>query len=190
MRLALVGDGEWTTNAMIFIRTILLILGSPEQRQDIRIGPAGVPQLCPVVIVLLLTSDIDEAVYRARAPQHLAARLEDLASIEVRLGFGLEHPVVSAVGEKLCVADRDMNPGIEIAPSGFDQQHAVAARGTETVGQYASGRSCAYDDVIILSEIMEFFVLCQHAVARLPAILYGSIHGFAAVSILFSVTAG
>jgi len=69
---------------MKVIRAILLVFGALEQGQDVGIGPAGIAQLCPMIIVLCLAADIDQSIDRTRSSQHLAAWLKYLAAVEFR----------------------------------------------------------------------------------------------------------
>src|SRR5690349_20629026 len=79
---AQIGDVERAAGAVIIVRAALLVLGTPEIRQHVVIAPAGAAELPPIVEILPLPADINEAVYRAGAAQHLAARPRDAPSVE------------------------------------------------------------------------------------------------------------
>src|SRR5579883_3040408 len=135
------------------IGAALLILGSLEIGQHVLEAPAEIAELTPVIEILLLPADIDEAVDRARPAQHPAARLDDAAIVELGLGFGLVEPVELAITEQLAIAERDMNPGIAILAARLQQQHAVPPRRAQPVGEHAPGRAATDDDIIETAEI-------------------------------------
>ena len=64
-------------------------------------APAVVSELPPVVVILGLAAQIEQAVDRARSAQHLAARLHALAIVELGFRLGFVEPVHSGVGEQL-----------------------------------------------------------------------------------------
>ena len=80
-----------------------------------------------MVVVLVLAADVDQAVDRARAAQRLAARPVDAAPVHVRVGVGLEAPVVARAPHRLAVADRQVDPSERSRRAGFEQQHARRA---------------------------------------------------------------
>jgi hypothetical protein len=49
----------------------------------------------------------------------------------------------------LAHAERDMDERMEVAPAGFDQQHARVAVLAQAIGQHAAGRAAADDDVVV-----------------------------------------
>ena len=55
----------------------LLVLGAAEVGQHVVEAPAGIAELAPVIEILGLAAQIEQAVDRARSAQHLAARLDD-----------------------------------------------------------------------------------------------------------------
>ena len=65
MRLANVGHGERTANAVQFVFAALLVLGAAEVREHVAECPAGVAELTPMVEILLLAADIEQAIDRA-----------------------------------------------------------------------------------------------------------------------------
>ena len=71
----LIGHRERSADAMILIRTALLVFGLFEIGQDIFIGPASAALLPPQIIIAGMAADIDHAVDRTGPAQHLAARL-------------------------------------------------------------------------------------------------------------------
>ena len=52
---------------------VLVVLGAYEVGQDVPEAPAGVPQPLPLVVVVLVASDVHHAVDARAAAQHLTA---------------------------------------------------------------------------------------------------------------------
>src|SRR5262249_45134063 len=153
VRLALVGDAERAAGAMEVVGAALLILGLAEIRQHVLPAPADIAELAPSVEILLLAADIDEAVDRAGAAQHLAARLDDAAAVEPGLGLAFIEPVDLRIAEELAVAERDVDPRIAVGAAGLEQEHAVLPPLRQAIGQDAARRPAADDDIIECAEI-------------------------------------
>src|ERR1700722_8461658 len=148
MRLADVRDRQWAADTMQIVGAALLILGALEVGQYVLKRPAGVTELPPVIVVLMLAADVEQAVDRARSAHHLAAWLDDLPVIQFRFRFGLIEPIHSRVVEELGEAERHMNPEMAVMAASFQQQYAVTAGCRQAIGENAAGRAGAYDDVI------------------------------------------
>ena len=71
MRLAHVGDGERPAGPVQRVRPALLVLGAPEIRQHILEAPAGIAELSPVIEILRLTADIEQAIDELDPPSTL-----------------------------------------------------------------------------------------------------------------------
>ncbi len=148
VRVALVGDAERAAGAVERVGAALLVLGLLEIGQHVVVAPADIAELAPVVEILLLAADIDAAIDRARAAQHLAARLNDAAAVELGLGLALIEPVDLRVLEQLAVAQGDVDPGVAVLAAGLEQQHALGAGRREPVGEHAARRAAADDHVV------------------------------------------
>jgi hypothetical protein len=148
MRLADVGDGKRAANAVEVIGAALLILGAPKIGQHIGKAPAGIAELPPMIVVLVLAAHIEQAVDRARSAQHFAARLDDLPVVQLGFRLGLVQPVDFGIVEQLAVAERDVNPDMPVMAAGFEKQYAMAAGFGEPVGEHAAGRAGADDNEI------------------------------------------
>ena len=146
--MAPVGYRQRSTAAMIFVWPALLVLGLLEIGQHVVIAPAGIAALAPAIVILVLAAHIQQAVDRARSAQHFSARLENLPAVQARLRLGLVHPVDGFFLEQLSVAERYVDPEIGVFRSGFQQQHGMLAVGAQAIGEHASGRAGADDDVI------------------------------------------
>src|SRR5215510_8291804 len=148
MRLAHIGDRERSADAMPGIFAALLVLGAAEVGKHVGEAPAGVAELAPMIEILVLAADIEEAVDGARSAQHLAARLDDPAIIELGLRLRTVQPVDLGVGEQLSVAERDVNPDVAILAAGFEEKHAMAARRGQAMREHAAGAAGTDDDVV------------------------------------------
>src|SRR5216683_507208 len=89
---AQIGNVERAALAVIIVGAAFLVLGAAEIREHIVIRPADIAELAPMVEILALAADIDEAVDRAGAAEHLAARPGDAAPAQPRHRLGLELP--------------------------------------------------------------------------------------------------
>src|SRR6516164_5869953 len=107
------------TDAVEIVGTALLVLRLLEKRQYRIPIPAFAAALAPAVVIGRCAAHIDHAVDRAGAAQHFAARLIEGAVVELLLGLALEHPVDPRVGKGLGVTERDVDPRVAVASSGF-----------------------------------------------------------------------
>src|SRR5262249_18851039 len=76
-------------------------LGRTEIGQAIVPRPAAVAELRPVIIVLGLAADVDQAVDRGGAAKPAAAGVVDGAAVGARIGLGTEFPRQGVVVEHL-----------------------------------------------------------------------------------------
>jgi hypothetical protein len=107
-----------------------------------------------MVEILVLAADIDHAVDRAGAAQHLAARPEHLAPGGTGIGLGLVAPVDRGIGEGLAEAEWDVDPAIGVLAAGFEQQHLGRPVFREPRGDRAAGRAGADDDEIGFDDVL------------------------------------
>ena len=140
-------------DAVILVGAALLVLGSPEIGQHVFIAPAGIAALAPAIVILVLSANVQQAVDRTRAAEHLAARLKHLAPAQARFGLGLVHPVDGFLLEQLAVSERHVDPDVGVLWAGLEQQHRLLAVRAQTIGQHASRRSRADDDVVEFSDL-------------------------------------
>src|SRR5271165_1523387 len=143
--------------AVELIAAALLVLRLLEERQHRIPIPPFTAALAPTVVIGRRAAHIDHAVDRAGAAQDLAARLVEGAVVELLLGLGLEHPVITRVGEGLGVAERYVDPRVGVAPAGFEQQHAIATGFAEPSGDRAARRSGTGNDEVVS------VVCCRHS---------------------------
>src|SRR6185295_3162929 len=117
-----------------------LVLGLLEVRQQVFEAPAG---HAPAVEVLGLAADVDEAVDRRGAAEHLAARGEDAPAVQRGFRLRFVGPVDVGAGEELAVAERYVDPAVGIARPGLEQEHADLGVLGEAVREYAARRARA-----------------------------------------------
>ena len=140
-----VAHGLGPAHPVPLVCAALLVLGLDEIGQQAFVVPAWD---APFIEVLALAPDVDEPVDGGRTAQHLAARREDPAPVQLRFGFRLVAPVRPGLGEKLPVAQWNVNPRIRVAGPGLEQQDRMPAVRRQAVGQYTTGRSSPDDDVV------------------------------------------
>ena len=143
-----VGHRQRAADTVKLVGAALLVFRLLEIGQHVVIAPTGIATLPPAIIVLVLAANVEQAVDRTRSAQHLAARLEYCPPIQSRLRFGLVHPVDGLVLEQLAISERHVDPEIGILRTGLQQQHRIAAVGTQAIGEHASGRPGTDDDVV------------------------------------------
>src|SRR3546814_8993804 len=105
--------------------------------------------LAPKVEVLALAAEKENHVDGTRPAEHAAARPVDAAPGQSVAGLGLVAPVGGGIVHRLEVADGDMDPGIPVARPRLQQKHAMAAVRRQPVGEDASRRAGAGDDVVV-----------------------------------------
>ncbi len=128
-------------------------LGAAEIGQHVVPRPSGVAELAPVVIVLGLAADIEQAVDGGGAAEHAPARPEHAPPMKLRLRLGLVAPVHPLVGDGLAVAERDVDPHVAVRPAGLQQHHAGGRVLRQPCGDDAAGRAGADDDVVGLDGV-------------------------------------
>jgi hypothetical protein len=119
-----------------------------EGRRRLGRPPARVSRRLPVGEIRGQAADIDHRVDRRRAAQQLAARPVDGASVKPRLGLGAEPPVHARVVEQPAIADRHPHVETPVGSAGLQKQHVVAAIRAQPLGQHATGRARADDDIV------------------------------------------
>ena len=107
-------------------------------------------EIAPVVIILRLTAHVDHRIDGRTATQHFSARIGDGAAAQTRFRHGFEQPVGPRIADGEQIADRNMEPDPVVIAAGFQQQHTVARIGRQAIGQDASGRARAHDDIVEL----------------------------------------
>ena len=144
-----VAHPQFAARAVVIGRAPDVVLRFFEIRQHIAPAPAGVARVAPVVKIAFLAAHIDHGVERAAATQHFAARPVRGAVAQRRVGLGGVHPVVVRVGECHAVTQRHLDQRAAVRAASLQQQDAVAWVGAQALGQYASRRACANNDVVV-----------------------------------------
>ena len=114
-------------------------LGFAEEWQTVVPRPAAVSKLCPVVIILRLTTDVDQPVDRGGAANYPTAGVDDSAAIDAGIGFCAVFPGKGRVVEHLEETRRDMDERIPITTTRLDQQHFGVGVLRQPVSQHAAG---------------------------------------------------
>jgi hypothetical protein len=143
-----IGHRQRATGAMKIVRAALLVFGFPEKRQDVVVTPAMVAMLTPAIVILMLTTDIEQTVDRTRSAQDLAARLKHASPVQSRLRLGLVHPVDGFFLEQPAISERHMDSEVGILGASLEQQHRILSVRAQAIGQHASRRAGADDDVV------------------------------------------
>ena len=150
MRRRHVRDAERPAIAVVFARAEGIGLHALEVGQHVAVAPrAGVAdEAGPLVIVLVLAPDVDHAVDRARAAEHLAARPHGVAPVERGVGLAHVHPVEAGIEDRLDLAGGNAQHRRGVEAAAFEQQDLVLRVGGKPVCKHAPGRACADDDVV------------------------------------------
>src|SRR4029077_19972976 len=107
---------------MIIVGAALLVLGAAEIRQHVVIGPADIAELAPMVEILTLAADVDEAVDRAGAAEHFSTRPRNSASTQPRHRLGLELPSDFGIIDVAIETGRNVDPRVGVPAAGLDHQ--------------------------------------------------------------------
>ncbi len=125
-----------------------IVFGTFEIGQHVGIGPAGVAEAGPSVVVRPVAADIDHGVDRRGAAETLAARLIADAAVEARLRHRVERPVVGLAGDHQDHrAGRGHHP-VVIRAAGLQQCHRRCGIFRQTACDRAAPGTAAYDDKI------------------------------------------
>ena len=95
-----------------------------EIRAHVLVGPAAIAELRPVIVIVGLAANIEQAVDRARSAEALAAREEDRAPARLRLRLGSIAPGYFRVVEKAQEAGRNVDQRMGVTSAGLDEQDA------------------------------------------------------------------
>jgi hypothetical protein len=127
-----------------------------EVREAVRVVPLLESRLArPALVVHRVAALEDHPVDRARAAEHLAARVVDAPPVHQRLGLGLVAPVVEAVAER----DRqrgghvDREVELPVAPPGLEHEHPHRRISAEPISKSAARRASADDHKVIHAQI-------------------------------------
>ena len=145
-----VGDAQQSVAAAEPVGAALVALHALEDRQHVLVAPAAIAELGPVVVVLGLAADIDHAVDRARAAQHLAAGNFDAPAARALVRLRRVAPVDGGIVDHLGDADRHARPEeVRALGPGLEQQHPMGAALGQPAGDHRPGRTGTDDDVVI-----------------------------------------
>src|SRR5581483_7948240 len=145
------GDLDRTAGSAQVARAVLPVLQPLEAGQHVVERPPRTAVGGPVVVVLRVAADEQQAVDRAGAAEHPAARLRDLAVQRMLLRNGVIAPVQALLQLRDVVADRD-HAGLAhqhraVRAAGLEQDHARTRLG-QALGQHAAGAARSGDYVV------------------------------------------
>src|ERR1051326_3824486 len=113
-----ISDVQWPTHAVEFACAAFVMLRFFVVRQRVLIAPSGDAEILPAVVIFGVSAAIDHSIDRAGSAEHLAARPEDFAVVQVRLCFGLVRPIAFGF-EELAKGRRNMNLLLFIRAASF-----------------------------------------------------------------------
>ena len=116
--------------------------------QHILISPSGTARSRPAVVIGAVAPDVDHAVDRRTAAQHLATWHGDNPATQPRLRCRFEQPVVTRVFGQPDHPQRNADQRAAVAPPGFDQAHPDCGISAQPVGQHRSGRAGPHDHIV------------------------------------------
>jgi hypothetical protein len=158
-------DGERPARAVQFIAAAFLVLRALEIGQHVGERPAFVAELAPMVEILGLATDIDEPVDARGTAEHFSPWPEDAPAAEIEVGLGLVAPVHARIGDRLAVAERDMDPDIPILPARLEQHDLASRILGKPCRRDRAGRARAHDHEIRLDHLFRRFSL-RHSSPR------------------------
>ncbi|MNQ36399.1 hypothetical protein D3C85_499190 [compost metagenome] len=145
---AIVG-GQGTTGTAVVIAAELVGLGALEVGQAIAVAPVLRPQGFPLVEVVGVATDVDQAIDGRGATEHLAARAVQATAVEMRLGHGLVAPVVLPGVHRDGKGAGHLDQHAAVAAAEFQDQHRGAGVLGQATGQDTAGGAGADDDVVV-----------------------------------------
>ncbi len=122
-----------------------------EVGEAVRVVPRLHARVCrPAFEVQRVAALEDHPVDAARAAQHLAAGVVDLAAVHERLRLALVLPVVELAADRERQRRRHVDEDIPlvIGTAGLEHQHAGGRIRAETVGQSRAGGTTTDDDIV------------------------------------------
>ena len=108
-----------------------------------------IAEIAPVVVIVLLTANVNHRIDRARSAEHLATGPVAAPVIDSWVGFGLVFPIYCRIEENPAIADWRLNPETTITTTGLKHQNSVVTVGAEPIGQHAARRTRANYDVVV-----------------------------------------
>ena len=151
---------ERAVGAVVLVVQALVVLGAAEVRQHLVVGPAVVALGGPVVVVGAVAADVDHRVDRARASQHLAARLPADAPVQALLRDGVEVPVGRLGLRQQRQARGHVDQDVLVHRAGLDQRHRHRRILAQPRRQHAAARAAAHHDVVEVHACL-FLVVSQ-----------------------------
>src|SRR6266849_3917701 len=122
---AKVGNPEFAEAAVILALAAAVTFVAAEIRQQLAITPPFGTESFPIVEVLVLTTNEDQAVDRRRSAQHTTAGPNNRAAAGALARLSHEEAGKALIENRPVVSNRELEPKIAIGPPGLQQQHAA-----------------------------------------------------------------
>ena len=124
--------------------------GLAKVRQAIRVAPiVQAMAMGPALVIQGVSADVDHAVDRGGAADHLATRAVDAPVVHEGLGLGLVQPSVARVGHGVGKTRWHVDEQVVVHRARFQHEHAHVGVLAQAVGQHAAGRAGTHDDVVV-----------------------------------------
>src|SRR5258708_6001862 len=141
-------DMERAALAVIGAVEFGIILRAFEIGQHVGIGPAGVAERGPVVVIAAVAADIDHGIDRRRTAEPLAARLIADAPLKAGLWHGIEGPVVDLAGDHQDHRARRGHDPIVAGAAGFhDRDRNIGVLRETACDRAASGTAANHYEI-------------------------------------------
>src|SRR6266851_1072442 len=122
---AKVGNPEFAEAAVILALAAAITFVAAEIRQQLAITPSLGAEPFPIVEVLMLTPNEDQAVDRRRSAQYTTAGPDNRAAAGALARLSDEKAGKALIENRPVVSDREFEPKIAVGPTGLQQQHAA-----------------------------------------------------------------
>src|SRR5262249_28382624 len=87
------GDAQRAARAVVVRGATLLVFRLFKVRKDVRVSPALISQVPPLIVVKMVAANVDHGVEGAASTQHLAAWPIEIPVIELAFRLGIVRPV-------------------------------------------------------------------------------------------------
>ncbi|MNT14162.1 hypothetical protein D3C72_1491560 [compost metagenome] len=104
-----------------------------------------------MVVIAGLAPHIDHAVDGRTAAQDFSARIDQAAPAQSRVRLRGIQPVRAGIADAMQIADGDVDPHVIVLAACFHEQNIGVLVACEPVGQHATCRAAAHDDVVVFA---------------------------------------
>src|SRR5215471_10348291 len=132
---------------MIAIYEALIVLRSLEIREDVLVAPARGALCRPAIVVAKVSSRVHLRVDARTTTKHLRLGIPKDTASEITLQYRGIAPRSNALGH-LGESGRHAEQPVAVAAAGLEQKHADGRIDAQTVGEHATSRAGADDDIV------------------------------------------